>query len=514
MAKKIVRTLSVEIAKPMEPMTWDQLGTLLRTQRKIIPQLLRAGMDARIACGFVQNDTTTYARNLIDTSFDTEQIIESVLGEVKEQYANPEESAEARRARVKKIVDGLKYKVVSAYATQSSAAAAKNARDHKTKGMSIDSVVYETIRQELEIIRKGKWPEACRPALDMCGGMLSALAQRVSQSFEKRPSFNGDGQPIPIPAALSDVRLDEKSIIVRVKLVGDGSVDLIVAPFKGQHWRLLREIAEKKIKHGDMKIVYVEDRRKKKKKWFLKIAYEAPVSQAKDVSPERAMIVHRGIRNALSLMATTGFYGYESGAKMFHQLGVLDKRMENTRKISQETLGSGAKGHGKKRRQQSYEAFGNKRADVVKTWCQQMGAFVCRKATEHGCGKVVIEEYGGIKPHKDSDVRRALLRFPMYQLKQSIKDACEVRGLIFEEVPAEYVSTTCPVCGSNDSRQHNTHTGTFHCRTECGFERPADFVAALNMLRRSGVDATEWDDRMARAAKANKDVEKELLDDN
>jgi hypothetical protein len=31
---------------------------------------------------------------------------------------------------------------------------------------------------------------------------------------------------------------------------------------------------------------------------------------------------------------------------------------------------------------------------------------------------------------------------------------------------------------------------------QCEFDRPADFVAALNMLRDSGVDSSLWDKRL------------------
>lgn len=429
-----MRALRVEIAKPVPPLTWDQLGTMLRVQRRIVPQIMRAGMDARIACGVVKTEA------------------------------------------VKAVVCP------------------------ETKGASPQAVVYQAMQSELERIKEGKWPDATRPALDLCSGMVAACSQRVAQSYAKRPGFNG-AQPIPVRKQELKVVESEGAVTIEMKLVSDGRVRVIARPSKGTHWSTLRAIAAGTIAHGDCKVVYDEDR----KKWYALISYNAPVRADAAVSPERALVVHRGVRNALTLMSTTGAVRSESGAKLFHQLTSLEARMKETRRISPEVIGAGSRGHGKSRRYAHYDALEGKRANVVKTWCQQMGALVTRVAAENGCGTVVIEEYGGIAPHEDAHVRRALIRFPMFQLKQAIKNACETRGLTLDEAPSEYVSSTCPACGSLDFRQHNTRTGTFHCR-QCSLERPADFVATLNMLRRSGVDSTVWDERMAKVEKLKREI--------
>jgi IS605 OrfB family transposase len=171
-------------------------------------------------------------------------------------------------------------------------------------------------------------------------------------------------------------------------------------------------------------------------------------------------------------------------------------------------LGAGSKGHGKQRRYEHYDALGEKRANVVKTFCQQIAARVCREAETIGAGVIVLENYGGIEPANERHLRRVLARFPLYQLKQAIANAAEVRGLAVVEQPAEYISTTCPACSNADVRQHNHATGTFHCRA-CAFERPADFVAALNMLRRSGYDAKVWDERLEAVAKLARSLKDE-----
>jgi hypothetical protein len=343
------------------------------------------------------------------------------------------------------------------------------------------------------------WRDEARPALELPGGMLSQLARRVGQLYDKRATFNSE-QPIPVRAddtKLVAVAVDgRESIVLRVKLRSTGAVGLVLRGSSGSHWHTLKQLALGKLNARDCRIIRDDDRGK----WYALIAYDAPKTEAANLDKKRALVVHRGIRNALTMMATTGAYGTESGAKLFAQLRGLEARIGDAKRISPAMLGDGAKGHGKARRYEHYERLSGVRDNVTKTWCQQMAAAVVARAVREGCGVVVIEDYGGLDS-ADKVMRRALLRFPIGKLKEAIKNAVSmVSGMELVEAPAEYVSSTCPACDNQDFRQHNTRTGTFHCRV-CEFERPADFVAALNMLRRSGVDTTTWDERMEKVRK-------------
>lgn len=424
------RALRVEIARPLN-MSWDELGTILRVQRRIIPQLLRAGMDARIACGVVGTPA------------------------------------------VKDVVSPA------------------------ARGASAATVAYQAMKAELERIRASKkWKPETRPALDLCGGMLSALSQIVKTKYPLRSSFKGD-QPIPVRKQETAVTEDEKSRpVLTVKLLSTGRAKLALRPSKGSHWSRLKKIASGEYAHGDCRIVRDDAR----KKWYALIAYEQPERPAVTIDPARALIVHRGVRNALTLVSTTGSLSYVSGHKLNGQLRAIEARMRGARAISAAERGHGSRGRGKKRRYENYEVLAGKRKRLVHTWCQQMAAHVCKLAARHGCGLIVIEDYGGIDPHDDVNVRRALVRFPLYQLKTAIAQRVQLDGLTLVEVCSEYISTSCPGCNNADGRQHNIRTGTFHC-IACKLERPADFVAALNMMSRAGVDTSVWDKRMKDAAR-------------
>lgn len=430
----MIRTLKVEIVKPLDR-TWGELEILLRTQRRLIPQLLRAGMDARIAAGVVSPETV------------------------------------------------------------------KSALCPDARGGSPQAITYQAILRELKRAQTSKtWSEAARPALQIGGDMVSSLQQRVTQLYAKRASFNGH-QPIPSRKTVTSITATEAGIQLSVKLLSQGSVLLAIAPSTGSHWATLRRIADGKVPHGDCKIAYDERRGK----WYGLLSYEQEAKVAPDAAPSNAVIVHRGIRNALTLMSTTGAYRREPGAKLLAQLQQLEARMSNTRRISKSELGNGARGHGKRRRYEHYDALSNKRARVVHTWCQQMAATLAAFAQAQSCQTILIEDYGGIDPAEERSVRRVLTRFPLFQLKQAIANRCERDGLELAEYPAAHISATCPRCGERDSRSHNQTTGTFHC-VACSFARPVDFVAALNALRLSDADSSVWDSRL----RATEDVTRQL----
>ncbi len=210
----------------------------------------------------------------------------------------------------------------------------------------------------------------------------------------------------------------------------------------------------------------------------------------------RVLVVHRGMRNVLYALTSTGETGTPfRGNKYLGQRRKLRARQWDAQRVTADERGSGAKGHGRERRYEAASQMGDKLARATHTFCLQAAAWVARLAIARGCGIVVIEDYGGIAPASEPAVRRLLDRFPFDQLKQCIVSRLQLAtdlggnrvSITLREVPPAYISSTCPRCRSCDVGQHNVRTGIFHCKT-CVFERPADWVAAFWMLDRSGAD--------------------------
>jgi transposase len=171
--------------------------------------------------------------------------------------------------------------------------------------------------------------------------------------------------------------------------------------------------------------------------------------------------------------------------------------MREIKRSSQFERGSGSKGHGRSRRYETYSALEDKIARVTHTFCQQAAAFAAETAKRLGCGTIFIEDYGGIGPDEDVQVRRVLDHGPLYALKQAVEHRAERDGIALKEVESAYISSKCPRCETLDAGAHNHRTGIFHCKV-CEFSRPADWVAAYWMLSNGGGDMGPLHERLRR----------------
>jgi len=452
----MIRAIRVELAKPLN-CSWDELGTILRDQRTAMHRLLNAAI---LRCVLAHRTKESGAIQTL-------------------AYQEVELELERYREWARQELERLRKK-----------------RSKKKKDLG-EELISELDRERYvqSFVRKS--------SLELSGGSKAAISSAAYDQFNKwikskgelrLPSFK-KGAPIFIRGQEFNLLEDEQGrAILEVKLTAGrtGRHRIALRASKGRHWQQLRDLTQAKVKRGDLKIVYDEDR----KKWYGIVSFHEDDPAPLTVDPKRALIVHRGVRNFLYVISTTGqAQPLLRGGKLVAQKRKLEARRRDLRMVSVAERGSGAKGHGRVRRFESYEALGDKLANIIKTTCQQAAARVAQLAKQGGYGMIVIEEYGGIAPDEDRALRRFVQRFPLYQLKQAIAWVCKKNGLSLVEVPAQYISTTCPACSSNHLSQHNHRTGVFHCM-QCDFDRPADFVAALNMLRDAPVDASWWDNRL------------------
>lgn len=342
--------------------------------------------------------------------------------------------------------------------------------------------------------------------LSPSGATLSAINQeawskyrkwRKSRGEESLPSFR-KGAPIPIrPDAY---KLHEEGRIVSLSFcfesAGHDTCLVALRASKGYHWGQMLDLAHgsPELKLGQLKIL--QD--KKTNRWQALICYSHPRPPPPDLDPQNVLVLHRGHRNLLTAISSAGHFKVMArGNKYAAQRRSLAERGKEARMIREPERGMGAKGHGRTRRYATHDALQDKIKRVNTTLCQQLGSAVVRFAHAWGCGRVFLEDYGGIAPSPERGIRRFVERFPNYQLKQSVAWALTKDGLVLEEYASEFISSECPRCGNLDVAQHNVRTNVFHCR-QCSYERDADFVAAFHGLRRSGADMSLWDKRLAR----------------
>jgi hypothetical protein len=470
----MIRALRLELIKPLDEQ-WETAGPLLRTLSKVTPKLLNAALDAKIAIGLVGRDPVK-AKIAPDAKASSSDGLayQAVLRAVE----NLREWGE------KKTIENAEK------------AAEKAAKAEKAKKGSV-SVPSEDSEEVDETPRAHPYA-----TLEVPSSMAAAIGRVASQAYGRRdqeaPRFSSER--ILLRASETSVTKDIKGIALSLKLRAVGKVRFAVAHSWGAHRETLDAIVSGEIPHGDCKIQWDERR----KKWYALISYEAPEPAPVSIDPARALAVHRGIRNALYLLPATGARGIPlPGSKFLAQRRGLQARTSNIKHTSAAERGSGAKGHGRSRRYETYDALGDKIARVTHTFCQQAASFVAETAKRMGCGLVIIEDYGGIEPDEDPHKRRLLDKFPLYEMKQAIAHRLERDGLTLREADSHYISSVCPRCENKDTRQHNTRTGMFHCGA-CLFERPADWVASYWLLFHGGADMTVWKYKLRR--------EKELSD--
>lgn len=419
---EIIRALRVELARPLGS-TWEDVGPLLHRLRRLTPKLVNAAMDVRIA------------------------------------------------------VDVVGAKAVKA-------AVAPDAKAGSPEGIS-----YQGVLRQVDRLRNWKPKNKKEPPyadLNLPGGMMSQIARVANQAFARRDQgrqhFESD--VILVRKQETKVSKDDKGVRLTVKIGGGrtrGTVSFGLRHSHGRHQDILERLASAQIEHGDCKLKWDERRRK----WYGLIAYKQPVESSPALDASKVLAVHRGMRNAVYLLPGDGSAPRAlPGFKFLAQRRMLQARLQQVRKISAFERGDGAKGHGVDRRMAAQESLDGKLGRVTHTFCQQVAAFVAATAIQRGCGKIVIEDFGGM------EVDRFVGRFPWHELKQAIASRLEREGIEIVEGPAEYISQTCPNCERTDPASHNTRTGVFHCRV-CQLDRPADFVASFWLLAHSGVDMTD-----------------------
>lgn len=419
---KLVRTVQIELAFPLDT-TWEEVGAgrgRLGVLRSVMHRLLNAGIT-----GLMAN------RHL------PKELQKNALGYLKDEVAEIEQWARDK---------GVEH----------------------LQSLALPSSITDRTQVAVTDAVKKYWKDKG--------------AQRI-------PSFR-QGAPIMIRDGGWSLQLDEQgrfTFAVKLHAGRAPHVRFAVRATKDWHYSLLKRIAtDPSVKCGDCKLLRIERKASRKwrdgeggkesKKWVAKLAFttwEPAVTKSDGV-----MAVNRGRHNFLYAASTEPgrarvLMPGDELLQMKQKFSAIKWRMRRRQRV----IGQGATAHGKARRYRDYEAKGDAEARYIRTTCQRAAAELVKCASAWGCGTVVIEDFNTI----DAEDKRYVSSWPWYQLKTSIAWACKKAGLTLLETPSQYISSQCPRCGNLEAGQHNLRTGMFHCKA-CGFARPADLVATLNML--------------------------------
>lgn len=335
------------------------------------------------------------------------------------------------------------------------------------------------------------------------------LASRASiPSWKRGAAFYAEGRTCSVDGTPNSARLT-------YPLWGSGSraTRLAVAPCGSQHRALWRRLVAGEVKMGRVGISYCE----RKRKWYALISWTGE-SDIKPVEGQRAAC-NFGVNVFLQAVAEDGASFRVDGGDIL----VTRKRFAHRRwsiQKSLDTMGSGSRGHGKRRRLAPLTKLEDAEHRWAQTKCRMVAAELVKWCVRHKVGAVILEDLTGIRDADDEsehvNVRRLIHQWPFYELRLAIERQAAEFGVSVEHRSATYNSQRCPECGTVDSdnvrqvtgrEEFIEHHGRAYSRSDkrsvfrcvsCDYKADGDVVAAANLLADSAQSVAKKVKRVSR----------------
>ncbi len=249
------------------------------------------------------------------------------------------------------------------------------------------------------------------------------------------------------------------------------------------------------VKLCDARVVWSES----KSQWFVKLTFKYRRPVATGVGTGVAAL-RRGIGNAFVLSFAdhraeliTGKDVIEFKARHKAKLVALGEHLRSLE------LGSGARGHGRKRWHRSIDRQSDAEKRYVDNRCKTWAAMIAKLCVRRSVGKLLVSKMtvrdmlDSVDGSKEKDWERVaplLHQWPFAKMLTHVVAACEKLGIVVEEFDIAMNARRCPFCLHVHARRQ---WPLFKCDNEkCGQERPADVVVGLNALRDAvGEDVVE-----------------------
>jgi transposase len=295
--------------------------------------------------------------------------------------------------------------------------------------------------------------------------------------------------------------------VLTVPLLGAGkkATRVIVAPCGKNGEAMWRKLVSGEVKLGRVGISYDENRRK----WFALISWSGePVAE---VTSTGVAAAHIGVSRFVQIVTADGFEHNVSG----EDIVVARQRFAHRRASIQRcinTMGSGSKGHGVKRRMRPVTNLEDAESRFVTTRIRQIAAGAIAWCLAHNVGLLLwpdmtdsregFERKTGGEAHEE--VRRMIHSFPFYELAQAVDREGKQRGVRVEIKNVAYDSQTCPACGYADpgnlfDATQRVEVIEYHGRRftrsevvkrfkcqKCEHQAHRDIVACVNALAKAG----------------------------
>ena len=231
------------------------------------------------------------------------------------------------------------------------------------------------------------------------------------------------------------------------------------------------------------------------KRWWLNVAYDFPVTSAPHLSKDRVVGVDLGFACPVYAAISNGHarLGWKHFVGLANRIRILQRQTMKRRRdmlhggkssLSEVTARSG---HGRKRKLRSIEQLRGRIDDAYKTLNHQLSAAVVKFALDHGAGVIQMEDLSGLQERLTGTFLGERWRY--HELQQFIEYKAKEQGIEVRRVDPRYTSRRCSKCGFidqeftrafRDTHRKDGYAVKFKC-PKCEYEADADYNAARNL---------------------------------
>lgn len=447
---RLHKVLKLQILKPADDRTWDQLGELLRQVRY---------RTFRLANLYLTEAYLAFHRHRTQQS--------EVWDQPKLSELN------------KRLVDMLKDE---ASRKEKKAGILEIAKEGALPSTVVDALSQNKLRA---LTAKTKWADVLR-------GNTALPTYRRDMSFPIRADKRGNQRLERLSNGSVVLNLmicirPYPRVLLATRNIGDGAETVLN--------RLIENRNQSLDGYRQRAFEIKEDIRDHK--WWLYVSYDFPKPRATRLHDDIVVGVDLGFSTPLYAALCNGHA--RLGRRQFAALAARIRSLQRQTIMRRRSIQAGGKanisaetarsGHGVARKLLPTETLQGRIDNAYTTLNHQLSRAVVDFARNHGAGVIQIEDLDGLRDSLSDTFLRQRWRYA--QLQQFIEYKAGEAGITVRRVNPRMTSRRCSACGhihvafDRAARDRSAQSGfkaRFECpRPECGFEEDPDYNAARNL---------------------------------
>lgn len=277
------------------------------------------------------------------------------------------------------------------------------------------------------------------------------------------------------------------------KQYADTSIAFELHRLGGSQQAIVKRCMNGEYKIGESELIY----NKKKRCWFLNLAYRFTPETMASLDPEKIMGVDLGIQ----CVAYMGFNFCEDRAFIGRsEVEQFRSQIESRKRALQRQgkyCGEGRMDHGYATRNKPILEISDKISRFRDTANHKYSRYIVQTALKYGCGVIQMEDLQDIAAKTEN---KFLEDWTYFDLRQKIKYKAEEHGIELRLVNPRFTSQRCSKCGyiAKENRPKGEKGQAFFQCLNCGYHENADYNASVNLATK-GIDKIIERDLKAKA---------------